>query len=377
MKEAVVESLVLQVTRRKRVSSCHQNWQPAVRHRPLCITGLRYVLVVSLSSLFGCAHDEKPVSTEMVSSRSSMMSTFIEFKVATAVDRVEEAQQAIQLAKNKMQALVDVVNSWDPKSDTSRINANAGKRPVKIDAQLMRILLRARRISEMSDGAFDITFSPVGRLWKLRPINPVVPDDKEIAETLKLVNYKDLVLDQQAGTAFLRKAGMRIDLGGIAKGAVIDAGARSLKASGFENALVNAGGDLYAVGAKGDQEWKVGITDPRNASGPVMGKLLLRNLAVATSGDYEKMIEITGKRYHHIIDPRTGRPADKCISVTVIAPDAETADGFSTAFFVMGSKAAMSLCERLENIEAVLIDADFNVIYSSGFPKIIERNEQK
>jgi thiamine biosynthesis lipoprotein len=306
-----------------------------------------------------------------------MMGTFVEVKVAVPDHRVEQAQEAVERAKEQMQAFIEVVSSWDSNSDTSRINANAGKAPTRVDARLMRVLLRAQQISEMSGGAFDITFSPVGRLWNLRATEPVIPHEKAIASAFKLVGYKDLVLDPEAGTAFLRREGMRIDLGGIAKGAVIDVAARSLKASGFQNALISAGGDLYAMGAKGNEPWMVGITDPHNPRGPVIGKVPLTDRAIATSGDYEKMVEIAGKRYHHIIDPRTGQLAGKCISATVISSDAETADALSTAFFVLGPKAGIALCERLENIEAVLIDTDFNVVSSSGFPRIIERNKPK
>lgn len=332
------------------------------------------LLVVILLSLVGAGQS---VETEIVSGRSAMMGTFVEIKVVAAGDRTAEARRAIELAMRQMQAFVDLVSSWDANSDTSKINANAGKTPVKIDAGLMEVLLGARQVSQMSRGAFDVTFSPVGRLWKLRGVKAVICSDKAIAEALTFVNYEDLVLDTKKGTAFLRREGMRIDLGGIAKGAAVDVGAGSLRSGGFENALINAGGDLYAMGAKPGGPWVVGITDPRNPDGPVIGKHPLCDRAVTTSGDYEKMVEIDGERYHHIIDPRTGRPANGCISTTVIAPDAQSADAFSTAFFVLGPKAGIALCEQLDNVEAALIDRDFNVIYSSGFPKVIERKKLK
>jgi thiamine biosynthesis lipoprotein len=332
-------------------------------------------LLVGILAASGQA--EPAVAGEIVGGRAMMMGTFVEIKVVAAVGRTAEAQKAIQLAMKQTEAFVELVSSWDANSHTSKINTNAGKTPVKIDPGLMKVLLGARQVSEKSAGAFDITFSAVGRLWKLGPVKEVIPSDKAIAGALTMVNYRDLVLDSRKGTAFLRREGMRIDLGGIAKGAAVDVGARSLRASGFENALINAGGDLWAMGAKPGGPWVVGITDPRNPNGPVIGKHPLCDRAVTTSGDYEKMVEIDGKRYHHIIDPRTGRPADGCISATVIAPDAQTADAFSTAFFVLGPKAGISLCEELDNVEAALIDTDFNVTYSSGFPKVIEREKPK
>lgn len=303
------------------------------------------------------------------------MGTFLHFKVAGPADRADEARQAIEQAKKAVEAFVETVSSWDPRSDTGRINANAGKEPVRIDPRLMQLLLHARGVSEMSGGAFDITFSPLGRLWLLQAEKPIIPTDHLIDQTRDLVNYRDLIIDPQAGTALLRRPGMRIDLGAIAKGAAIDVAARSLKDSGFDNALIEAGGDFYAMGAKPAGPWILGIRNPRGRQHEILGKVPLRDRAIATSGDYEKMVVVDGKRHHHILDPRTGRPADTCISVTVVAPDAETADALSTALFVMGPKDGMALCERLSDVEALFVDTDFNISRSSGFPKLLERKD--
>jgi len=307
---------------------------------------------------------------KIVAAEFEMMSTFVQIKVATSKVKVQSARKAIEQAKNEMQALVDIVSSWDPNSDTSKINSNAGIKPVEIDPQLIDILVRAQGVSEISNGAFDLTFSPLAKLWKLSADNPVIPDESAIKQKLKLVDYRKLQLNPAKGQAFLVTPSMRIDLGGIAKGAVIDAAAESLKANGFENFMVNAGGDLRAMGSKSTGPWNVGITDPRNPGGSVIGKITLSDNATATSGDYEKMVEIDGKRYHHILNPRTGRPADKCISATVIASDAITADAFSTAFFVLGSEDGIKLCEQLDNIEVFFILPDLSTARSSGFPDI-------
>lgn len=300
--------------------------------------------------------------------RCVMMGTNITIKVQTEKSELDNARSAIEKALFQMQSLVDIVSSWDLNSDTSHINQNAGKAPVHIHTQLMHILLTARDASIASDGAFDITFSAVGQLWKLRPIFPEIPNDREIAAALSCVGYQNLILDPNTMTAFLRKDGMRIDLGGIAKGAVVDVAAQSLRADGFTNFLINAGGDLRIESPTGLPGWKIGLTNPVDPQGPVLGTLEVHQGAIVTSGDYEKMVEINGKRYHHIIDPRTGKPADRCISVTVVANDAMTADVFSTAFFVMGPENGLKLCETLPGIEVFFIDMNLKKYCSAGFP---------
>ncbi len=317
---------------------------------------------------------ESPPQIEIVFKRIPLMGTFVDFKVVTPKDRIKEAEEAIEKATAAMLDFVDVVSSWDPQSDTSKINANAGKQPVKIEERLMRVLLRAKEISELSGGALDVTVSPVCKIWDLEQNNPVIPDNKQIQKALKLVKYKDLILDPQKGTAFLRRKGMRIDLGAIAKGAAVDVGIASLRKSGFEHALINAGGDLYAMGSKPDGPWKVGIQAPREEHGKVMMEFEVEDRAVATSGDYEEMVVINGKRYHHILDPKTGRPADKCISVTVIAENAETADVLATAFFVLGPDRGMYLSKRLPEVEVLFVDSAFKISRSSSFPHT-EQNE--
>jgi len=309
----------------------------------------------------------------IVSHSTAMMGTFVDLKVSTPPARADEARAALSSAVDAMEEFIAVVSSWDSASDTSLINAHAGEAPVAIDKRLVALLQRAHEIAEISDGAFDVTFSPVGRLWRLRPENPKIPDDRALESALKLVDYRDLVVDAEAGTAFLKRPEMRIDLGAIAKGAVVDIAVDHLKAKGFPNLLVNAGGDLRASGAKANGPWVVAITAPRGPRNSGIGNLEVRDQAVTTSGDYEKMVTIDGKRYHHILDTKTGRPAEKSISVTVIAPNAERADALSTAFFVLGPVEGLALCERLADTEALFITPDFDAIHSSGFPIRIQR----
>lgn len=300
--------------------------------------------------------------------RCDMMGTHVTIKVQTEASELDRARDAIENAVSKMQSLIGIVSSWDPNSDTSSINQNAGKAPVSIRPELMCILLKAQEVSKASDGAMDITFSAVGQLWKLRPVLPEIPSDDAIAEALTRVGYQHLILDPDRMTAFLQKEGMRIDLGAIAKGAVVDTAADSLRADGFTNFLINAGGDMRVETPAGTPGWMIGLTNPIAPQGPAAGTLEVSHGAIVTSGDYEKMVVIDGKRYHHIIDPRTGKPTDRCISVTVIAEDAMAADAYSTAFFVLGPEKGLALCERLPGIEAFFIDMNLKTSCSSGFP---------
>ena len=308
---------------------------------------------------------EESVIAEM---RCDMMGTHVTIKVQTEASGLDGARAAIENAVSQMQSLIDIVSSWDPNSDTSRINQNAGIAAVPIRPELMCVLLKAQDVSKDSDGALDVTFSAVGQLWKLRPVLPEIPSDAAVAEALTRVGYRHLILDTDRMTGFLEKEGMRIDLGAIAKGAVVDAAADSLRADGFTTFLINAGGDMRVETPAGTPGWKIGLTNPLDPQGPSLGTLDVPQGAIVTSGDYEKMVVIGGKRYHHIIDPRTGKPADRCISVTVIAADAMAADAYSTAFFVMGPEKGLALCERLPGVEAFFIDVNHKTYCSSGFP---------
>ena len=298
------------------------------------------------------------------------MGTSVTIKIRSEDGHQLQTQKALEHAVLKMQKLVDLISSWEQTSDTSRINQSAGGDPVHVDSHLIRILLKSKEVSDYSKGAFDVTFSSIGKLWKLRPILPQIPTEQEINKALELVDYHLLNINAENNTAQLVKKGMRIDLGGIAKGSVIDQGAKSLLNDGFEDFLINAGGDIRVYTSSTETPWPIGITNPRDPKGDVLATLSLSGGSVVTSGDYEKTVVIDGKRYHHIINPRTGYPVDHCISVTVLAQDAETADAFSTAFFVMGPVKGLRLCEKLDGIEAMFIDNQCHVTGSPGFPEI-------
>lgn len=301
-----------------------------------------------------------------------MMTTTVEMRVVAGEERLEAADAAISRAQAAMQELIDVINTWDPASQAAQINAQAGQAPVKIDPRLMEVLERSQKISAASGGAFDVTFFPLGLAWNVRSEHFTLPTPAQVEAARALVNWRDLVLAPQEGTAFLKRAGMRIELGAIAKGAAVDVAVAALRASGFPDALVRASGDTFCAGSKGGDPWIVGIQHPRGAHGQLLGKVALKNQAITTSGDYEKMKVVNGKRYHHIVDPRTGRPAELAISATVVGPQAETADALATAVLLLGPREGLEFLKQWPGYEALIVDPSLKITRSAGFPPFVE-----
>lgn len=296
-----------------------------------------------------------------------LLGTDVQISVCATHLQKSGAEKAIRAAYAEIQRLDRLMSTWKNDSDVSRINQAAGIHPVVVHPEVIEVLEHARHISELSGGAFDITFAPVGKLWSLDRANPRIPRPEEIKAALPLVNYRNVLINREASTVFLTQPGMAIGLGGIAKGTAVDWAINALKREGITDALVNAGGDLYALGLNAQgRPWRIGVHHPRNPH-EFLTRFAVSNLAVVTSGDYERMVFINGKRYHHILDPKTGYPADKCISVTIIHPSTEFADGLATAVFVLGPGAGLELVERLPDTEALIACSDDTIFYSSGY----------
>lgn len=248
---------------------------------------------------------------------------------------------------------------WVEESDIARLNRGAGGRSVAVGGETMALLSAARGFAELTGGAFDPTVGAFAKVWRFAPRMAVhVPSEAAVRRARALVDYRALALDIQAGRAGLRRRGMRLQLGGIAKGFAVDAAVRHLRAAGYRDFLVQAGGDLYAAGARGHRPWRVGIRDPRGPKGRYFAVAEVRDATFSTSGDYERFFVQDGVRYHHIVDPRTGWPARRCRSVTIWAPDATLADALSTAVFVMGAEPGRALLERFPGVGAVVVDQD-------------------
>lgn len=249
-------------------------------------------------------------------------------------------------------------------SELSRVNREAALGPVEVSDSLFTVLQQSLRISELSSGAFDISFGSVGYLYDYRAKRH--PSDEEIAAGLAKVNYKSVILDGSDNTVRFLDEGVRLDLGGIAKGYAVDRGIDILKSFGIRHARLSAGGDLRLLGDKRGKPWIVGIRDPRSEKRNAM-VLPLSDVAVSTSGDYERFFfDANNQRIHHILSPATGRPAQGVQSVTILGDDAMTTDGLSTAVFVLGAAKGLEMVNRLEGIDAIVIDERRQVHYSEG-----------
>jgi thiamine biosynthesis lipoprotein len=264
---------------------------------------------------------------------------------------------------NEYRRLDNGMSTYKPDSEISRVNATAAGGPVVIGDELFSLVERSLELSEVSGGAFDITYDSVGYLYDFRARQR--PSDAEISEKLPAVDYRHVKLDPQRRTIAFGVAGVRINLGGIAKGYVVQRAADMLRARGVRHALLNAGGDTRVIGDRRGQPWIVGIRHPR-VDGQVVTRLPLVDEAISTSGDYERFFEEDGRRYHHIINPTTGRPTEGILTVTVIGPDGTLTDGLDTAIFVLGAERGLELIERYPEYEAIIVDAAGKVSYSSG-----------
>ncbi len=298
-----------------------------------------------------------------------LLDTLVTVTVVAGSD--EQANKAIDKAFSVIEQFGDKINFFSDKSELSAINRNAGTNPVKVSPDTLGVVERAVYISEKSNGAFDPTIGPEITMWDF--FKKIRPADSAIKKRLSLVNYRDIIVDRNKSTVFLRRKGMLMDLGGIAKGYAADLALANLKQNGIGAGIVATAGDLRAFGLKPDGTlWNIGIKNPRQQSeaDELIAKAGLTNKAVSTSGDYERYFIEDGMRYHHILDPKTGYPAGQCRSVTVISDSGVFADGFSTAVFVSGPEKGMKLV-REAGVDAVIIDKDGGVHTTPGIKGMV------
>jgi thiamine biosynthesis lipoprotein len=255
------------------------------------------------------------------------------------------------------------MSNFMPASELSRINQQAGKSAVPVSRELFSVIQRSVLFSELTEGAFDISFASVGKLWNFRAAT--VPTSEAVKAQLPFVNYRKIQLNEQDSSVFLPFSQMEIGLGGIGKGYAMDRAMAVLVAHGVQNAMVMAGGDMLIKGTNGDQMWRVGLRDP-DKEGGILAVLPLEDQAVSTSGDYERFFIKDGVRYHHILDTKTGYPARLCRSVTVLAQDATTSDALTKGVFILGPKRGLELIQRLGGVEAIIIDDRGKMYLSSG-----------
>lgn len=272
---------------------------------------------------------------------------------------------ALDAAVAEVQRVEDLMTDWRASPLTS-LNLASGVGPHEVPVELGELIDRGLAVAELTDGAFDITFRTFGRLWDFKASPPKLPAAEDVATALSRCGWQKVQVDLGQGRATVTKPeGLEIGLGGIAKGHGVDKAMAVLMARGITDAIVNAGGDLKALGRNGEELWTIAIQHPRDRD-RVLAVLPVSNTCVVTSGDYERFFEHEGKRYHHILDPRTGYPATGCTSATVVAPDAAIADALATAICVLGPEKGLQIIEQLPRIEALAVDMHGEVFASSG-----------
>ncbi|WP_114970159.1 FAD:protein FMN transferase [Rhodoferax ferrireducens] len=279
---------------------------------------------------------------------------------------------AAHAAFAEMTRLADMMSRYRSTSVLNAINLMAGLRPVPVPAELMQVLQMARQAAQASGGQFDTTVGSL-RDWNFDPEHPVIPSAQQIAAQLSLVDQEHgLVIDEGAGTAYLTKRGMRLDLGGIAKLPILQAGLRQLQRHGLANAMINGGGDVLVMGRLNGRPWRVGLRDPRHPE-KVLGMVSLTQGFIAASGDYERFVMQQGKRLHHILDPRTGYPTQGPHGVTLISEQLEAINGLGTALMVAGADAGRARIARTPGVDALIVDADNSLWLSPGMASRLGR----
>ncbi len=310
---------------------------------------------------YGNARGRTAAIGEWFSREEAIMGTSIKAEL-WACDRAS-GEAALDAVMAEMHRIDHAMSPYKPESELSRINRDAFAAPVPVSAEMFTLLSRSIEFSDLSGGAFDITYASVGHLYDYR--EGVQPSDDQIAEARQAIGYRNLKLDIKARTVRFAREGMRIDLGGFAKGHVVDTSAALLKRRGIRHAIVSAGGDSRVIGDRRGRPWTIGIRDPRR-EGEVVAVLPLEDVAISTSGDYERFFEKDGVRCHHVIDPTTGKSPSSVHSVTILAEDGLTTEALSKTVFVLGVDKGMRLIESLPGVDAVVVDALGQLHYSTG-----------
>jgi len=313
---------------------------------------LYLIMLIAVTSAISCTGNKASTYKKT----RPLMDTIVSITVASA-DK-DSAEKAIDSALSEIERFGNLIDFYSDKSELSEINRNAGLRPVRVSPETMDLIVNAVAAAERSGGAFDPTVGVIVRLWDFA--NRKMPSDDEIKLLLPLVNYRDIIVDRDNSTVFLKRKGMLMDLGGIAKGYAADLAVESFRRNGISSGLVAIAGDIRAFGLKPDgSEWNVGIKNPRQTSDKdeIMAKIRLKDRAISTAGDYERFFILSGKKYHHILDPKTGYPAYKSISVSVVADTGALTDGFDNAVFVLGPEKGLKLLKEM-GLDAVITDAN-------------------
>ncbi|MFN3480029.1 MAG: FAD:protein FMN transferase [Thermodesulfovibrionales bacterium] len=325
------------------------------------------IFFLSVLPLLACSTERERVFRKS----KILMDTLVTINVVASSE--DKAERAIDKAFDEIRRLEGLISFWSEDSEIAEINRKAGISPVKVSPLTLDIIEKALYVSEKTGGAFDPTVGPLMRLWDFK--KGIIPDEGIIKDRLKLVDYREMVIDRANSTAFLRRKGMSFDTGGIAKGYAADLAVSVLKREGIKGGLVAVAGDIKAFGTKPDgRPWLVGIRNPRpkDKDDEVIATIELKEMAISTSGDYERFFIKDGKRYHHIMNPKTGQPATGCQSVTVITKEGVFTDGFSTGIFVLGPERGLRLLEEL-GYGGVIIDTRGKIHITKGLNLMLHK----
>lgn len=312
---------------------------------------MRLSLTISSLLIFSCAlmaqQDQKHQKTILLMGSR--------FEIAAIHQDAQLAWDGINAAIAEITRIEKLISSWDPNSQTSLINKNAGIKPVKVDTELFLLIQRAVQISNITSGAFDISYASMDRIWKFDGSMESMPAEALVKEASSKIGFQNIQLDPGRREVLLKKKGMKIGFGAIGKGYAAQKAKEKMVALGISNGVVNASGDLIAWGKDiNGEQFKVGIADPANKDRVLM-RLNVDNASVVTSGDYERFVMLNDVRYAHIIDPRTGYPTTGIKSVSIICANPELADALSTSVFVLGVKQGLKLINQLEGVECLII----------------------
>ncbi len=287
------------------------------------------------------------------------------FEISVVSHDTQWAEGRIDDAVEEISRIERLLTTFNDSSQTNQINQQAGIKPVSVDKEVFELIRRSLKISELTQGSFDITYGSIDkRLWNFDTTMTELPDPETAKQSVRLINYRNVILNESDCSVFLREKGMRIGFGGIGKGYAADKARYILQQKGVKSGIVNASGDLSAWGTQpGGKPWTIGVADPYTKVTP-FSYLDISNMCVATSGNYEKYAVINGKKYSHTIDPKTGLPVGGIKSVTIITANAELADAMATPVLVMGIKAGLNLINQIRGIACILIDEN-DKLYTS------------
>lgn len=318
--------------------------------------------------------------TKLLKETRMIMGTFAEVSIYSSVGKT--ADTAIENALDEMERMDGIMSNYKENSELSQLNAKAAKAPVPCGGELLDVLEKSQFYSELSDGAFDITVSPLVALWGFFNQKGHIPSDTEIERLLPAISYKNVVISKSSdtkkpGTVVFKNGKTQIDLGAIGKGYAVDKALEVVKKYGVDNACVNLGGNIYVLGTPaGKKSWRIGVQHPRDKD-KILGYLELKDEATATSGDYERFFDMNGKRYSHIIDPRTGRPVSGIFAVTIVAPTGTEVDALSTSVFVLGTEKGLKLIKKVAGADALIAyegkNGEIMIEMTEGFHKKFKR----